>query len=143
MGFVKAVLRGVSYLFHVALGLVLAGVALVVLLGPEATFSLGIVPWQGQKLAWILLAAAGVSFLTVYLAVRRILRIPLLLWSLTVLAALAYGCFLSRFHFGREEPTFALVLTGGAAAATLGSWLVFRHRARVALPVIGSRFGNG
>jgi hypothetical protein len=143
MGFLEAVLRGVAYLFHLALGLALAGLAAVALLGPEATFSLGILPWQGEKLAWILLAAAGVAILTVCLAMQRILRILLLLWSLTVVVALAYGCFLSRFHFGREEPTTALLLTGGAALATLGSWFVFRHRPQPAPPVIGNRFGNG
>ncbi|MBM3748544.1 MAG: hypothetical protein FJW34_22440 [Acidobacteria bacterium] len=143
MGCVEAVLRGVSYLFHLALGLVLAGLAVVALLGPEATFSLGILPWQGEKLAWILLAAGAVAAVSVYLAIRRVLRILLLLWSLTVLVALAYGCFLSRFHFGREDPAMALLLTGGAAVATLGSWRVFRHRARPALPVVSDRFGNG
>jgi len=143
MGFIEAVLRGGTYLFHLALGLALVGLAVVALLGPEATFTLGILPWQGARLAWILLAAAGVAILAVYLAMRRILRILLLLWSLTVLVALAHGYFLGRFHFGREEPTTALLLTGGAALATLGSWLVFRHRPRPAPPVIGNRFGNG
>ena len=136
---VETALRAVSYAFHLGLGLLLVGLAAVALIGPEATFTVGILPWQGQTLAWILLAAGVVAVAAVYLAVRRARALLLLIWSLTVLGTLLYGCFLSRYYFGRDGPATALVLVAGAAVATLGSWLAFRRPDRPR-SLVGDRF---
>jgi len=123
-----AALRAVSYLFHLGLGLVLVAMAVVALSGPETTFTVGILPWQGRTLAWILLAAGVLALAAVYLAIRRTVPVLLVLWSMVVLVVLANGYFLGRYFFGREGPTTALLLVLGAAVATLGGWLGFRRR---------------
>jgi len=127
---IAAALRAVSYLFHLALGVTLVGMAALALMGPEVTFTVGILPWQGRTLAWILLAAGVLAIAAVYLALRRVLPILLVLWSAAVLIVLAHGCFLSRYYFGRDGPATALLLVLGAAAATLGGWLSFRRKER-------------
>jgi len=127
---ISAVLCAVSYLFHLGLGLVLVGMAVTALVGPEATFTVGVLPWQGRTLAWILLAAGVLAVVAVYLAIRRVLPILLVLWSAAVLIVLANGYFLGRYFFGRDGPSTALLLVLGAAIATLGGWLNFRRRKR-------------
>ena len=123
-------LRAVSYLFHLGLGLLLVALAVLALLGPEATFTLGILPWQGATLGWILLAAGVVALAAVYLAVQRRLPLLLLVWSAAVLVVVAWGYFWGRYFFGREGPTLAFLLVAGAALATLGSWRAFRRKPR-------------
>ena len=141
--FVGTAVRAVSYLFHLGLGLVLVALAVTALLSPETTFTLGILPWEGSTLAWIALAAGLVALLAVYLALRGVLRVLLLLWSAAVLVALLHGYFLSRYHFGRESPTTALLLVGGATLATLGSWLAVRRKARPVRPVVSNHSERG
>lgn len=125
-----SLLRAVSYVFHLGLGLSLVALALVVLLGPDTTFTLGILPWEGRTLAWILLAAGALAIVAAYLAMRRVFALLLLLWSLAVLAVLAWGCFLSRYHFGRNGPALALQLVAVAALAAVGSWRDCRRKKR-------------
>jgi hypothetical protein len=60
----------------------------------------------------------------------------LLLWSVTVLGVLAYGCFLGRYYFGRDGPGLALQLAAAAALATVGSWRALRRKDR-SRPVVG------
>jgi hypothetical protein len=136
---VEVALRAECYLFHLGLGVLLVGMAVIFLAGPEATFTLGILPWQGQTLAWILLAAGLVAIAAVYLALRRARSLLLLIWSLAVLGVLVYGCFLSRFYFGREGASTALLLVAGATVAAVGSWLAFRPRDRTHA-LVGERF---
>jgi hypothetical protein len=108
---------------------------LAALLGPETTFTLGILPWEGRTLAWILLVAGAVAVVAACLAIQRVFPLLLLLWSLTVLAVLAWGCFLSRYYFGRDGPGLALQLLALAALAAVGSWRAFRRKERPRLVV--------
>lgn len=138
-GVVEAALRGLSYLFHLALAALLLGLSAAFFLSPESSFGVGILPWQGETLAWILMVWGLVAVAAVYLAVRRITPVLLLLWSVAALVALAYWCFLSRYYFGRDGPTLALLLLLGAAVATLGSWMAVRRGSRPARPFIDDR----
>ncbi len=127
-GIAETAMRAVSCLFHLLLGMVLMVLSLTYLLSPQATFRVGILPWEGETLAWVLLAAGSAGVVLVYLASRRVFAVGLQIWSVAVLAALVWGCFLGSHHFGRDGATVALLLVAGAAVAALGSWLGFSRR---------------
>lgn len=141
-GVVETAMRGLSYLFHLGLGLVLLGLSLTVLLSPDASFNVGILPWQGETLAWILLMAGLVGVAAVFLAMKGVLPVLLLVWSVAVLVVLGYGYILSRFHFGRDGPGVALVLLAGAAVATVGGWKALRAKPRRGRLLIDERAGR-
>jgi hypothetical protein len=124
-------LRVYAYVFHLVLGLLLAGMGIVALTS-NTSLTLGMLPWEGPSLtrAAMLLGVAGI--ICVALAVTGLARWLFPLWNLFALILMLRGFFLSSYTFaGAGEFKSAVWLTVGAFVAFLGSLSLFgRRRAR-------------
>ena len=124
-------LRVYAYVFHLVLGLLLAGMGIMAL-SSNTSLTLGMLPWEGPSLtrAALLLGVAGV--VCVALAVTGLARWLFPLWSLFALILMLRGFFLSSYTFaGAADFKSAVWLTVGAFVAFLASLSLFgRPRAR-------------
>jgi len=122
----KAVISWLSYLFHFLLALLLLGVAgLALAFGPQ-NLRLGMLPWSGQTLDYVLLAGSLFGLLSIALAVMGRLRFLFLLWSLAVAVLLTKGYIFSGYRFGVGESGRAVYLTAAAWVAVAGAWFQLR-----------------
>jgi hypothetical protein len=122
-------LRLFAYLYQLALSLFLIGLGLVAWASGPTDLNLGMLPWQGAALTWIILALGIVGLACVVLAGSR-LRWIFPLWCLFVLTMMIRGFFLSSYSFaGANQFQLAVGLTAGALVAFLGSLGVLRRRA--------------
>jgi hypothetical protein len=119
-------MRYFSYLFHALLALFLLLVsALAIMAGPQA-LRLGMLPWSGSALAWILFFGAIFGLAAVVLAIRGKARILFLLWSLVVAVALLKGYVFSGYKFsGNVTPAACLIVLSLIALA--GAWFQWRR----------------
>jgi hypothetical protein len=123
-------LRIYSYLFELGLSLFLIGLAIVAWASRPNNLALGMLPWEGAALGWIILILGIVGMASVLLAGSR-LRWIFPLWSLFVLIMMVRGFFLSSYSFGSaNEFQLAVWLTAGALIAFLGSLGVLRRKAK-------------
>ena len=124
----KALMRFFSYIFHGLLTLFLLGVSLVALAtGQLLRFEM--LPWEGRKLTWWLLAMALAGLASVVLAIWGKWRPLFFLWSLGVLAMMVRGYFFGHYRFaGPPEFHRALYLTAGAIIAVFGAWFQARRQ---------------
>jgi hypothetical protein len=121
-------LRTYSYLFEVGLALLLIGLAIVAWASGPNNLALGMLPWEGAALRWIILILGVMGLASVLLAGSR-LRLIFPLWSLFVLIMMVRGFFLSSYSFASaNEFQLAVWLTIGALIAFLGSLGVLRRR---------------
>ncbi|MBI1787713.1 MAG: hypothetical protein HYR60_09215 [Acidobacteria bacterium] len=126
-----ALLRFLSYLYHLILALFLGGLSVVALVS-GLPLRLEMLPWSGKSAAWWVLGLGLAGLASLVLALRDVLRFPFLLYALAVLVLMVRGYFLTGYLFsGKDEFHFALELTGGALVAVLGGWSQLR-RARTA-----------
>ena len=122
-------LRVYSYLFHLALSLFLAGIAIVSLASRPHTLKLGMLPWEGPSLSWWVLGLGIVGLICIFLAVTGMARFLFPLWTLFVFIMMVRGFFLSPFVFrGSAQFRGAIWLTTGALVALLGSLTLFGKR---------------
>jgi len=126
---VKALLRFLSYLFHGLLCLLVLAMTALAMAGGAATLNLGMIAWTGATTTYILFLCALFGLLTVFLAVRGVMRPLFFLWSLVVVIVLVKGYFLSSYHFEPGGIKTALYLIGASLIALLGSW--FRMTAKL------------
>jgi LPXTG-motif cell wall-anchored protein len=121
-------LRVYAYLFHLVLGLLLAGMAIVALTsGTDLT--LGMLPWQGAQLTRAVLLLGLLGIICLALAVTGFARWLFPLWALFALIMMLRGFFLSSYTFsGAGEFKSAVWLTVGAFVAFLGSLSLFGRR---------------
>lgn len=127
---VKALMRYFSYLFHIVLAvflILLSGVAITSGLGP---LRLGMLPWSGDSLNYVLLFGALAGLATVLLAMKGVLRFLFLIWSFLVFVLLVKGYIFSRYMFQPNEFRIALYLIGGSLLAVLGAWFQLGTKAR-------------
>jgi len=121
-------LRLFAYLFELALSLFLIGLGIVAWASGPTDLNLGMLPWQGAALTWIILALGIVGLACVLLAGSR-LRWIFPLWCLLVLIMMIRGFFLSSYSFaGANQFQFVVWLTAGGLIAFLGSLGVLRRR---------------
>jgi hypothetical protein len=124
----KAVISWLSYLFHFLLALLLLGVAGLALAFGPGTLHLGMLPWSGATLDYVLLGSAIFGLLSVVLAVAGRLRFLFLLWSLAVAVMLTKGYIFSGYRFGAGEWRHAMYLIAAAWIAVAGAWFQLRRR---------------
>ena len=93
MNAVGRLLRGLSYLFHLALCLFFLGMAIVT--RGATNFQISMLPWQGESLnSWLLwLSLAGL--LATLLAMTGKFRYFFPLWCLFVLSVAFWGLFIN------------------------------------------------
>ena len=114
-------LRLYAYLYHLALALFLLGIGLAALANGKE-LNLGMLPWEGAKLTYWVLALGLVGLICVLLAVTGFMRWLFALWALLVLALMVRGFFFTPYTFsGSDQFWGAVWLTIGAFGAFLGS----------------------
>jgi hypothetical protein len=128
---IGVLLRIYSYLFHLALALLLLGISVVAMASRSHTLNLGMLPWKGTTLTHWLFGAGVVGLLSIVLAWTGKLRFLFLLYAVAVFGMLVRGYFLSGYSFsGKDEFRFAIWLTAGALVAVFGAWSQVRKKAR-------------
>ena len=118
----KAIMRYFSYLFHGVLALFSIAVAALALGNGTAELHLGMLPWSGDTLIYVLLFGALFGLLTIALAIKGVLRILFLIWSFVVFVLLLKGYILSGYKFAPNEFRIALYLIAGAFLSMFGAW---------------------
>lgn len=114
---IKALLRVFSYLYHALLALFLLAVSVLALASGPGALHLGMLPWKGATLAWILLAGSLVGLAAVVRAIRRTRAGLLFLWSVVVAVVLLKAYVFSAYRFATGAGVQA------AGCLVLGSWL--------------------
>jgi hypothetical protein len=124
----RAVMRVFSYLYHGLLALFLLGISVAAFASGQP-LQLGMLPWQGQELAYWLFFGALTGLISIGLAIMRKWRPLFFLWSLVVFAMMLRGFFFSHYHFA-GPPAFhrALYLTAGSIIAVFGAWFQLRRQ---------------
>ncbi len=124
---VKVLMRYFSYLFHGLLALVLIAIAGMALATDPGGLQLGMLPWQGSTLAYVVLFGAIFGLISVLLAIRHTWRFLLVLWSAAVSILLIKGYIFSHYRFNPGEPSRAFGLTVASLIALAGAWFQFRQ----------------
>lgn len=128
---IGALLRIYSYLYNIALALLLIGMALVAILSQSHSLQLGMLPWKGPALTYWLLGVGLAGLFSILLAWMGKLRFLFLLYAVAIFGMALRGYFLGGYGFsGKEEFRFAIGLTAGALLAIFGAWSQFRKKAR-------------
>jgi peptidoglycan/LPS O-acetylase OafA/YrhL len=118
----RALLRGFSYLFHLALALFLLAIAGLALASGGASLHLEMLPWTGATLTYVAMFSSLFGLAAIILALRRKWRAFFFLWSVAVAAMLLKGYIFGGYKFSPGEVPAALCLTGGALVAVVGAW---------------------
>jgi len=123
----RAIMRIYSYIFHGLLALLLLGVSIVAMSASTHSVQLEVLPWTGTALIYWLFLSGLFGLISVLLAMRRKLRVLFVLWSLTVVAMVVRGFFLTPYNFG-DATGFrnALLFTAAAMLALLGALYTLR-----------------
>jgi hypothetical protein len=117
-----------SYVFHLMLALSLTGLALVAFSTGMHNMRLDMLPWSGVALSWWLLGLGLAGIVCVALAVKGVLRILFLVWTVAVVVMMIRGYVFSPYTFGGWEGFRMIVLLlAGACLAAVGGWLQFRY----------------
>jgi len=128
---IGALVRIYSYLYYLALALLLLGISLVALLSHSNTLNLGMLPWKGSALTYWLLGLGLAGLLAIVLSWIGRLRFLLLLYALAVFVMMVRGYFISGYSFsGKDEFRMAIWMTLGALLAIFGAWSQFRKQSR-------------
>jgi hypothetical protein len=123
-------MRYFSYLFHFLLALVCIAVSGLALATGMPTLKLGMLPWTGSTLVYVLFFGALAGLLTVVLAIRGRFRFLFLIWSAAVFVLLVKGYILSGYKFGKGEFHTALYLLAASLLAFAGACFQFGTSAR-------------
>lgn len=126
----KAIMRYFSYLFHIVLAVVLLVLAGVAASTGTGSLRLGMLPWTGDTLNYVLIAGSLVGLAIVLLAMKGVLRILFLIWAFLIFVLLVKGYIFSRYTFAPNEFRFALYLILGSLLALFGAWFQLRTSAR-------------
>jgi hypothetical protein len=118
----KAIMRYFSYVFHGLLALFSIAVSALALGTGATELHLGMLPWSGDTLEYVLLFGALFGLLTLVLAIKGTLRILFLIWSFLVFVLLLKGYILSGYKFAPNEFRVALFLILGSLISLFGAW---------------------
>jgi hypothetical protein len=109
-----------------ALGLLaLSGLSLA---AGAQTLHLGMLPWTGSTLLYVLLFGSLAGLLILILALRGTMRWLYFLWSVVVAGLIIKGYFLSGYRFSPGEPRTAMYLLVGSVLGLVGAWFVMTRR---------------
>jgi hypothetical protein len=123
---VTALLRYFSYVFHGLLAVILLAVSGIALGTAPASLRLGMLPWTGSTLAYVVFFASLFGLATVILALLRKLPALLFVWSLAVTVMLIKGYVFSGYGFDRGGWLTALLLVVASLIAIAGAWSQMR-----------------
>ena len=123
MAAVKMLLRLFSYVFHGLLALFLLALSSLALASGAPNLQLGMLPWSGMTLVWVLFFGALFGLATIVLAILGRVRFLFFLWALAVLGLMLKGYFLSGYRFTSGEASRALYMVLAAAISVVGAWV--------------------
>ena len=123
MEVIKALMSFLSYVYHGLLCLMLFLMSGLSMLAGAQTVQLGMLPWTGPTLLYVLFFGALLGLLTVILAIRRTWRPLFFAWSLAVTLLLVKGYIFSGYHFSPGEFRTAVYLIVGSLIALIGAWV--------------------
>ena len=129
MDVIKALMRLFSYLFHALLALFLIAVSGIALASGTASLKLGMLPWSGSTLLYVLFFGSLAGLLSLILALAGKLRLLFFLWSLVVAVLLVKGYVFSGYRFTPGEWKTAAWLVAFSLIALLGAWFQMTRRA--------------
>lgn len=129
MAALKALIRYFSYLFHGLLALFLLAISSLALATGVQTLHLGMLPWTGSTLAYVVFLGSLYGLISVLLAIRGSWTVLFFLWSLGVVVLLVKGYIFSGYHFSTGEAPKACGLMLASAIALIGSWSAMWFRA--------------
>jgi hypothetical protein len=112
-----------SYVFHGLLCLMLIVLSCLAMIAGAQTLQLGMLPWTGSTLLYVLFFGALAGLATVLLAIKGTWRPLFFVWSLVVMLLLVKGYVFSGYHFGPGEYRTAGFLIVGSAIALVGAWV--------------------
>lgn len=124
----KALLRYFSYLFHGLLALLLLAISGLTLASGATNLHLGMLPWTGSTLIYVVFFGSLAGLISVILAIRGRWRWLFFLWSLAVTVLLVKGYVFSGYHFAPGEARKALYLILASLIALLGAWAAMWRR---------------
>ncbi len=123
-------LRLYSYVYHLVLSLFLLGLGIVAY-SSGTTLSLGMFPWEGEKLTQALLALGVIGLICLFGAVTGLFRWLFPIWALVILILMIRGFFLGAFNYsGADQFKGVVALTIGAFGAFLSSLSLLTKRRR-------------
>jgi hypothetical protein len=123
-------MRYFAYVFHALLTLFLLGVSGLALASGTPSLNLGMLPWQGGTLNYVLFLGALAGLITVLMALRGKLPVLFFVWSAAVAVLLIKGYIFSGYKFGTGEWKTALVLLIASLVAIPGAWSGMRAPTR-------------
>lgn len=125
----STIMRIFSYVYHLALGLILLVIGAIALFSSQETLQMPVLPWRDPELTYWLFFGSLAGLASLALAITGKFRLLFRLWTVAVFGLMVYGFFISSYHLGRTA-TNAMLLTLGALIAMIGSWTrVKRKRA--------------
>ena len=123
-------LRLFSYLYHLVLSLLLLGLGIVAY-SSGTTLSLGMLPWEGEKLTQVLLALGFIGLVCLFGAVTGMFRWLFPIWTLAIFILMLRGFFLGSFSYsGADQFRNIILLTIGALVTFLASLSLLTKRRR-------------
>ena len=122
MGVLRTLLRFFSYLFHGLLTLFLLAISGLTLLSGGQSLHLGMLPWTGSTLTYVVFFGALAGLVFLLLAIRGRLRVLFFLWALAVVGLMVKGYIFTGYHFGPGEAKTAGYLVLGSLLALWGAW---------------------
>ena len=128
MEVIKALLSFLSYVYHGLLSLIALVLSGLAMLAGAQTLQLGMLPWTGTTLLYVLFCGGLVGLIVVILAIKGRMRPLFFGWSLVILALLLKGYIFSAYHFGPDEFDTALYLILGSVVGVLGAWAQMSRR---------------
>ena len=131
MEVIKALLSFLSYVFHGLLCLILFAMSGLAMAAGAQTLQLGMLPWTGWTLLYVVFFGAMLGLVTVLLAIKGRLRPLFFVWSLGVTLLLLKGYIFSGYHFSPGEFSTVMYVIVGSVIALLGAWVQMGRKARV------------
>ena len=129
---VGLLMRLFSFAFHLLLGAVMMAVGFIAWVSNQHTLQIGLLPWTGPALTYLLMGLGLAGIVITLLAARKIVPVLFVFWSLAVLVMLARGYFFSSYNFGQSGVGTALYFLAAALIAFIGSALQARAKRSVA-----------
>ncbi len=125
----KALIRYLSYLFHGLLALFLLAISGLTLASGANSLHLGMLPWTGSTLTYVVFFGSLGGLIAVVLALRGTWRWLFFLWSLAVTILMVKGYIFSGYHFAPGEARKAGYLILASLIAPMGAWPAMGRRA--------------
>ena len=122
MAALKALVRYFSYLFGALLALFLLAISGLALASGTRNLQLGMLPWTGSTLIYVVFFSSLYGLISVVLAIRGSWRPLFFLWTLAVAALLVRGYIFTGYHFATGEAARASYLMLASVIGVIGAW---------------------